>query len=336
MIGSTHLTPAAQAFRERVIAAALHASSSAPTSTLRIAGVDIRLAIADADVEAVLLSALQHHIHPGEVPVGGHDAPTTTLIVWSAPMKVFPWTSSDLGRGGAVAGLSHGPVRATAVTDGTSLMLWDRERRIACCWFAGVDGVTRWDRAAPLRTALHFALARPHRQLVHGAVVGSNDRGVVLAGPGGSGKSTTTLACLQAGLQVVGDDYAAIDVTARRTRAWNLYRSIKVGERTAGVSGCDHRRTLILGEDVPGQVTEMLELSAVLLPHVTHGPQSSLSPATPAEALRALAPSTLLQAPYEERPSMGLLAHLARALPAYHLSLGADRGVSAIRQLLDA
>ena len=61
-----------------------------------------------------------------------------------------------------------------------------------------------------------------------------------------------------------------------------------------------------------------------------------MSTASPAQALRALAPSTLLQSPYEEEPSMGLLGQLARAVPAYHLNLGADRGVAAIRQVLAA
>jgi len=336
VICSPPLAPGAQAFRELVVTAALRARKSADIVALRIADADLELAIADTAVGAALLPALRHHIHPLVAHGDRHDTATTSVVVWSGPMDPFPWSRGDLGRGGAVAGLSRGPVRATAAADDTSLMLWDDEHRIACCWFAGVAGVTRWDRAAPLRTALHFALAGPHRQLVHGAVVGMGGRGVLLAGPGGAGKSTTALACLQAGLQVVGDDYAAVSFPAGRTQAWNLFRSIKVGEREAGVNGRDDRRTLIVGEDIPGSATEMLELSAVLLPRVAGGPQSSVSTASPAEALRALAPSTLLQIPYEERPSMGLLAQLARALPAYRLNLGADRGVPAIRQVLAA
>ena len=336
MICSPPLAPGAQAFRELVVTATLRARKSADIATLRIADVDLELAIADTNVGDALLPALRHHIHSVVARGDGYDTDTTRLVVWSGPMDPFPWNSVHLGRGGAIAGLSHGPVRATATVDNTSLMLWDQERRIACCWFAGVHGITRWDRAAPLRTALHFALAGPHRQLVHGAVVGIGGRGVLLAGPGGSGKSTTTLACLHAGMQVVGDDYAAVDFPAGRTRAWNLFRSIKIGEREAGVNGRDDRRTLILGEDLPGSANEMLELSAVLLPRVVGGRHSSVSTATSAEALRALAPSTLLQIPHEEHPSMGLLARLARSLPAYHLNLGADRGVAAIRQVLTA
>jgi hypothetical protein len=322
------LTPAAQAFREMLVADALRAGETAARSQLRIAGVDLAFDIADPDIAAALLPALRHHVRS----VGGRELPLTRLIIWSSPLDPFPWNSRHLGRGGAIEGFSHGSVRAVAAADESSLVLWDDERQLACCWFAGVSGVTRWDRAAPLRTALHFALASPARQLVHGAVVGAGGRGALLAGPGGSGKSTTTLACLQAGMHVIGDDYAVVELVGRR--AWNLYGSIKVGEREPGPHGRDDRRTLILGHDLPGTPSESLELVALLLPRVVGGSRSSLSIASPAAALRALAPSTLIQAPYEDRPSLGILADLARAVPAYHLNLGDDRGVPAIREVV--
>lgn len=324
------LAPAAQVFRETLVACALRAGDNAERLHLRIAGVDLAFDIADPDIGAALLPALRHHVRS----VGRREFPLTRLIIWSSPLEPFPWNTRHLGRGGAIEGFSHGSVRATAAADDTSLVLWDDERQLACCWFAGIRGVTRWDRAAPLRTALHFALASPERQLVHGAVVGVGGRGVLLAGPGGSGKSTTTLACLQAGMQVVGDDYTVVDLVGRR--AWNLYGSVKVGEREPGPHGRDDRRTLILGEDLPGVATESLELAALLLPRVVGGPRSTVSVASSAAALRALAPSTLIQAPYEDRPSVGILADLARSVPAYHLELGDDRGVPVIHDLVAA
>lgn len=323
------LAPAAKAFREMVVAEALRAAETARRIPMRVAGTELRLEIADPGLGAALLPAINHH----EIPAATDP---TRLIVWSSPLPQFPWGPEHLGRGGAVAGLSHGPVRATAAADGSSLMLWDAERRLACCWFADLDGVKPWDRAAPLRTALHFALAGPNRQLVHGAVVGVDGRGALLAGPGGSGKSTTTLACLRAGMQVVGDDYAAAELDGRRARAWNLYSSVKVGEREGGPHGEDRRRTLIVGRDLAGAMTESLRLTTVLIPRVVNAAASSLTEASPAAALRALAPSTLLQAPYEDRPDMDLLAALARTLPASHLNLGADRGIPAIREVLTA
>lgn len=335
MITARPLEPAAQTFREMLVGEAMLAAGSAGSRPLRVAGTILELVIADVDVGAALLPPIRHLL-ADDADRAVLPAAAARLVVWSAPLPPFPWGSSHLGRGGAISGLSHGPVRATAAADGSSMMLWDGERRLACCWFAGPHGVTRWDRAAPLRTALHFALASPHRQLVHGASIGADGRGVLLAGPGGSGKSTTTLACLEAGLQVVGDDYAAVELVDGRALAWNLYASIKVGERDAGPGGRDDRKTLILGADLPGLPTEFVDLAAVLLPRVVGGPTSSLTGTGPADALRALAPSTLLQAPYEERPSLGLLADLARLLPAHQLHLGADRGVPAIREAVMA
>ena len=65
-----------------------------------------------------------------------------------------------------------------------------------------------WDRAAPLRTLLHFALTGADRHLVHAAAVGTNDQGVLLPGRGGSGKSTLSVTALLDGLYYVGDDCA--------------------------------------------------------------------------------------------------------------------------------
>ncbi len=328
------LEPAAQEFREAFVSEAMRAAQSAIALPIRVAGTHVELVFAESDIRDALLPALRHHAEVAALSPAVPTIDSARVIAWSTPMPPFPWDGRHLGRGGAIAGLSHGPVRATASADDSSVMLWDSDLRLACCWFSGQAGLTRWDRAAPLRTALHFALATPRRQLVHGAVVGVAGRGVLLAGPGGSGKSTTTLACLEAGMQIVGDDYTAVELTDRGARAWSLYGSIKVGERADVFGGQDHRRMLLLGQDMPGSPTESLDLVAVLLPRIKGGQESRLTRASPADALRALAPSTLLQAPYEDRQSIGILADLARSIPAHHLHLGADRGVPAIRTAL--
>jgi hypothetical protein len=42
--------------------------------------------------------------------------------------------------------------------------------------------------------------------LCHGAAVGSDNGGVLIVGAGGAGKTTTALACLEAGMKYLGDD----------------------------------------------------------------------------------------------------------------------------------
>src|SRR5207237_110630 len=44
----------------------------------------------------------------------------------------------------------------------------------------------------------------------HAAAVGNDGRGVLVVGPGRSGKSTTALACLAAGFDYAGDDYVVV------------------------------------------------------------------------------------------------------------------------------
>lgn len=43
--------------------------------------------------------------------------------------------------------------------------------------------------------------------MLHGAAVGVDGKGVIIAGKGGAGKSTLSVACLMAGMDFVGDDY---------------------------------------------------------------------------------------------------------------------------------
>ena len=52
-----------------------------------------------------------------------------------------------------------------------------------------------WERACPLRALLTWWAAPERLLMAHGAAVGSGEGALLLAGPGGSGKSTTALAC---------------------------------------------------------------------------------------------------------------------------------------------
>ena len=80
-------------------------------------------------------------------------------------------------------------------------------------WFWAPDPAVMlsWDWASPMRQILFWWLGGMGILQVHGAAVGTDDGGVMIVGRGGSGKSTTSLSCLTAGLQYAGDDYVAIE-----------------------------------------------------------------------------------------------------------------------------
>src|SRR5205807_9852223 len=100
-------------------------------------------------------------------------------------------------------------------------------------------------RAVPLRPLLGWVLASPGRHLVHAGAVGSEGQGVLLAGSGGAGKSTTAVACVEAGMSYVGDDYVLLS-TGEPPAAHAIYGTAKLDRRSLATlpdlaSGADFR-----------------------------------------------------------------------------------------------
>jgi hypothetical protein len=86
----------------------------------------------------------------------------------------------------------------------------------------------------------------------------------------------------------------------------------------------DEKAVLFLNEHFTTQITKGFPIRAVLLPRVTEAASAHLTPATAAEAFKALAPSSLLQVPGGGPQLLQTLKRLVHQLPAFHLNLGAD------------
>src|SRR5690606_10227789 len=61
-------------------------------------------------------------------------------------------------------------------------------------------------------------------QLTHTGAISNGKTAVLLSGKGGSGKSTTTLACLTEGLYYLGEDYS---ILAPGPEVFSIYNSAK-------------------------------------------------------------------------------------------------------------
>jgi hypothetical protein len=90
------------------------------------------------------------------------------------------------------------------------------------------------------------------------------------------------------------------------------------------------QKALVFLNDTFGEkVASGFPLRAILLPTVSGRPETSIEPASTIAALRALAPSTLLQLPGDGRETMMRLSALVRQVPAYTLKAGTDmRGIA--------
>ena len=263
------------------------------------------------------------------------------------------WDSESTGVGpppllGPQSGTEDGPIYyyeghgVQALNRWRTLSVLDAESAEGWFWAPSPDAMPSWERAAPLRAILHWWLGRRGILYLHGGAVGTADGGVLVVGRGGSGKSTTTLACVAAGLRYAGDDYVAV---APGPQPWvhSLYSSGKLEDhqlaRFPALGGAvgnlerdaGEKAVVFVEEAAPGAPIAGFPLRAILVPEiVAQTPETRAVPRPAAAALAALAPSTIFQL---HPPQPGMLAEMARAgrsRPVLHpparLGSGADPG----------
>jgi hypothetical protein len=260
-----------------------------------------------------------------------------------------PWRTQDVSPLGEVAGFNDERHRV-ALTPGLPVLnAYDAAAATAVFCARDSRSMTWSERANPLRVILHWALTEPGRRLAHAGAVGvPNGAGALVAGPSGSGKSTATTACLAAGLDFAGDDHVLLTFDDGPPVAHALYGTAKLHRdalrrvpelRPAIVNHEDlgetaASRPLLMDEKLVADVHRWrperlrdVPVRAVIVPRIMARGESRLRPAAPGEALRALAPSTIMQLPrVGAGAGLGELAEAVRHARAYVLELGTDAG----------
>ncbi len=269
----------------------------------------------------------------------------TVLLAWDTastgvPRPALPWGPGDVRGRGDIAGFNDDRFGAlwtsedpTAESARQTLCTFDADARVGVLWTPSAAGLHWWERAAPLRPLLRWALAGPGRTLVHGGTVGRDGAGLLLAGAGGAGKTSTTLAAVLAGLQTAGDDYVGLDVRSPTPTAHAIYGGAKAAPRTLELLPAlgEAVRSAAIGEGEkyeveiarawPERWATELALRGLVIPVLTGDGHTRVVPSSGGEGLFALAPSTVSQLP-GDRGSLATMAALARAVPAFRLELG--------------
>lgn len=328
---------ALRAFADAAFAAAERAVTE-PAADVLVApgGVPVRVRIRGAEHARRLLPAL------APLTAASGARPEIDLIAFDGDLPRPPWGRGDYRPRDELRGYGDEELEVAYNLVGETLSLVDVPGGRALSWSRDPSRLPVWDTGAPLRTPLRWALRGRRRHLVHAAVVGDARGGVLLAGMSGSGKSTTALACALAGLGFTGDDFCVVEPGTPPV-AHALYAIAKVddaalallpglGDRVVWDERTPEGKTLV----APGAIARALPLRAIVLPHVgtRTGP---LQPAVAAQALLALAPSTLIQLPGSRPVDHAAIAELARALPVFLLELGPDPAavVAAVRGVLE-
>jgi hypothetical protein len=321
---------------EEAFEVAAEQAGGASERGLEIGGCAIRFRFSTEALSDALTAALSHH------PACDADSADFTICAFDASaagirLPTFPWGPADVRERGEVRGFNDDRVRTLYEIDAGMLSMLDVEGGRT---FLAVDDLRRmpsWHRAAPMRVIFHWILGSPTMLLAHAAAVGDGAGGVLLAGAGGSGKSTTAVACAAAGLRYAGDDYVLLE-TAGRPVVHSLYTSAKLTATSLAIlsplgptllpgSIEDEKRVINMARAFPHGIARSLPVQAIVLPQVTRGEPARLVRASAAQALRALAPTTIYQLPSNGGRALGQFAELVRRVPAYTLAIGDDMSI---------
>lgn len=306
------------------------AAGQGHTVHLRLGPGELVLHVASAELLAQLLPPFEPlRCAPAAAP----PFRLTVSIFADTQLPPAPWRKDDYDARGLVAGWND--ARWHTILDPTRgiLRLLDRQAGRGICFFPSSDAARELGFTTPLLSLVAGFFRDLPLQLVHAGAVGTSRGGVLIAGKGGAGKSTTVAACLAAqkttGLRMAGDDLVLVEL-APRPRVFSLLCTVKL-EPEAQRLGLFPETPASRRESLPrrrhvffADAAPQLPLSAIIVPAITGRPHSELVSISPAEALRSLAPSTLQLLPEVGGAAFAKLAALVRALPCYRLAAGTD------------
>jgi hypothetical protein len=306
---------------------------------VRLGGMLVRLRFAGPALVPVVLPAFAHL----RTDAAGEE-PLLTVELWDAASTgVFPPgfpSRGDVPARGEIREYDDAGVRAVFHSgvrpeDGAfrSVTIFDEQSAVARYFVIGPDHTQWYERAAPLRAVLHWALSGSDRLLVHAGAVGIGGNCLLLTGSGGVGKSTSAVAAFLAGHDYFGDDYILVDLAGSHPVVHSLYATAKLAPAACallpGLRGNigrrgpnDKKHVIDVSQVRSGGLGTSGRIVGIVLPRFGPAGPTRLRRASAGAALQALAPSTVFQAPRRDGAALGPLAELARSVPAYVLEVG--------------
>jgi len=221
----------------------------------------------------------------------------------------------------------------------SSLMLLDRqENRITGC-IRRRSLLFLDERARPFHRLLSIWLDDRNIQFIHAALTLTDDQGLLFVGSGGSGKSTSSVACFLSGFAFLSDDFVALQETdSGRLIGHSLYATCLLAndhinrfpslDRVARPPnhGIEVKSVAYLADHQDARFAADTHISAVILPKVVDRSRTTYRTARPMEAMLALAPTSVIILPGAAPSSLDKLSKLVTSVPAYWLELGHDVG----------
>jgi hypothetical protein len=313
-----------------------HARETHPTAFyqfgLGIAGYRASVEIVGSDLAATMRRAFSHLI----TPVTGR--PDLTIRVWDEAATGISAEFSRERRVDDVEILLRASEDGRYVSERRDLSVsWldtESSRIVGCVSSASCQYLD--ERARPQHKLISAWLDERGIQFVHAGLIGAGDTGILFVGNGGAGKSTSSVACLRAGLGYLGDDFVGLERTEDGYTGHGLFSSCLLNvhhlERfpdlkphaVAAHQAFEEKSILYLEDVFPGALRRSVRIAAIMLPRVMRREETTYRRASKAEALFAIAPTSVMFLPQPSHRAFDRVAELAERVPAYWLELGSD------------
>jgi hypothetical protein len=239
-----------------------------------------------------------------------------------------PWNVENFLDGNRISGLANGKILGSFDIEYSILSLFDRSTSRGLFWVQSLSELPEWEFGAPLRKIFEWALLDKGLQVIHSAAIGLGNQGVLLCGPGGSGKSTTTALCLSSNFVTTGDDYCAISVGSPH-KVYGIFGLLKlvpgsIGAKSlANLTWTQERSDGKVHYKIEDKMVRSLSINAIVFPRVYESTQE-LKQIAPKETLLRLLSSTLNQTTNPQAELFESLGSLSRSIKAFELNVGPD------------
>ena len=300
----------------------------------RIGAFTFRLCFAGPALIPFITPALEHlrtvHAVKTQLTVHLWDSAST-----GSRLRLPSWLSDGTAPAGEIRSFLNGRLRVAFQPHCLILSMLDMDRSQAFFWVKEAEYIPYYESGAPLLRIFHWWLRGHSYYLVHAAAVGLPDKAALLVGRGGSGKSTIALSCLGSRLRYAADDYCVLSseyvptiyslFNSAKQDAGNMWRFPHLASAVNNPGRLETEKALLFLQDKdPSSIARSFPLGHILIPRITGKKDTVLAPASPAEAFKALAPSTVFQLHDADHSAFRMMAELVRRVPCHYLDTGTD------------
>ena len=261
------------------------------------------------------------------------------------PLKLLSGYQQNLGTRGEVAHLSNKDIQTIYNHHDGAFNLIHLEQNIGIYWVRSVAHMPWWIAGSPLQRIIACWMRAQGLELTHAAAVANQHAAILLAGKSGSGKSTTTLSCIDSGLFCLSEDYCLIDMKTQ-AQVFSIYNSFKLepssllrfphyARYAVNQARAPHEKALMFQHDIhPRQLCKVRPIKAIVSLKI--GKKTTLEPCHPGVNTLALAASSIFQLSASTQATLTRYKNLCLEKDCYQLILGPDKkeNVRQLKQLL--